>query len=336
MNGNIKAIKLFHEIINCLRNQFDERGYTEVVVPRLVKASGACENINTLFEIHVDGDSRWFKGHRGYLAQTGQLFLEAFVPELKKVYCLGSSFRAEPGADSRHLTEFTMAEIEFAGDFEDLLEEISETIWQLARFFIERPEAAKRAGLNADDIKRLKKIPRRFKEMTYDDAIHALVRKGEEINWGDDISSAREKMLVEMNNNEPLLITRFPDPMWEFKKDIEVEKFFNMIPDRGNPGRVLSCDLILPFGGEAVGAAARIHDHETLVRRLKNSKMFQRLVKRGGSISDFNWYIETVKNNGSVPHAGCGFGLARIAQFIAGERDIRKCVPFVLNQHNII
>jgi len=336
MNGNIKGIKLFHEIISCLREQFNERGYTEVVVPRLVKASGACENVNTLFEIHVDGEKQWFNGHRGYLAQTGQLYLEAFVPSLEKVYCLGSSFRAEPGADCRHLTEFTMAEIEFAGDFEKLLDEISETIWRLAQHFVNNKKAAEKAELNKEDIERLAKIPRRFKEMTYDEAIHSLVRSGEKIDWGDDISSAQENLLVESVGGQPLFITRFPDPMWNFKKEIEVEKFFNMIPDRENPGRVLSCDLILPFGGEAVGAAARIYDEKTLVKRLKNSRMFKRLVDKGGAMSDFGWYIQTLQKNGSVPHAGCGFGLARVAQFICGEEDIRNCVPFVLNQQNII
>jgi len=336
MNGNIQAIKLFHEIINCVRSQFNERGYTEVIVPRLVKASGACENINTLFEIHVDGEKKWFSGHRGYLTQTGQLYLEAFVPNFEKVYCIGPSFRAEPGVDSRHLTEFTMAEIEFAGGFDNLLEEISETIWGLAQHFSNDTQAAARVGLNKENIKRLKKVPRRFYEITYDEAIHTLIRQGDEIEWGDDISSRQEKKLVELVGNQPLFITRFPDPMWNFKREIEVEKFFNMIPDKDNPGRVLSCDLILPFGGEAVGAAARIHEEKTLVKRLKNSRMFKRLLDKGGALSDFGWYIEALRENGSVPHAGCGFGLARIAQFIAGEEDIRKCVPFVLNQQNII
>ena len=159
---------------------------------------------------------------------------------------------------------------------------------------------------------------------------------GEDIERGDDISSKREQLLVKHFNNEPVFITHFPDPMWDFKKNIEVEKFFNMIPDPQNPGRILSCDCILPYGGESVGAASRIYKPDELIRRLKNSRMFKRLLKKGGGLSDFDWYIEAIKKNGSVPHAGCGFGLARICQFILGKEDIRECVPFVLNRQCII
>lgn len=336
MESKKQIIQITHQIIQAMREHFNRQGYTEVVVPRLVRASGACENINTLFEVGVENDRRWFNGNRGYLAQTGQLYLEAFVPSLEKVFCLGPSFRAETSVDGRHLTEFTMAEIEFTGGFDELLKEIANTIRAVAQHFIKNKSLSLSLGFRPEDILRLKKIPCEFPQITYDEAIHKLVRMGEPIQWGDDISSAQEKMLVESFNNQPLFITRFPDPMWDFKKEIEVEKFFNMIPDPKTPGRVLSCDLILPYGGEAVGAAARIHDHETLVRRLKNSRMFKRLVDKGGSLSDFNWYIEAVKNNGSIPHAGCGFGLGRISQFILGKEDIRECVPFVLNRQNII
>ncbi|MDD4995304.1 MAG: hypothetical protein PHW53_02490 [Patescibacteria group bacterium] len=336
MTKDKNIIRLFHQIIRSVRGGLEERGYTEVVVPRLVRASGACENINTLFEVSVEEDKNWFQGRRGYLAQTGQLYLEAFVPSLKKVFCLGPSFRAEPSVDGRHLTEFTMAEIEFAGGFDELLAEISEIIWRIAQHFVQNKPLAASLGLSAEQMERLSRVPRRFKQITYDDAIHHLIRAGEDIEWGDDIGSAQEKKLVSDFGGEPLFITRFPDPMWDFKKKIEVEKFFNMIPDPEHPGRVLSCDLILPHGGEAVGAAARIHDHATLVKRLKNSRMFKRLIDRGGSLNDFEWYIEAVKNEGSVPHAGCGFGLARIAQFILGKEDIRECVPFVANRQNII
>jgi len=38
--------------------------------------------------------------------------------------------------------------------------------------------------------------------------------------------------------------------------------------------------LILPIGGEVVGAAQRVHKFEELKWRLENSRMFKRLVKK--------------------------------------------------------
>ena len=133
----------------------------------------------------------------------------------------------------------------------------------------------------------------------------------------------------------PLFITRFPDPMVDFGKTIEVEKFFNMLPDPENSGRVLSCDLILPFAGESVGAAARVHLPDILEQRLKGSRMFKRLVEKGGDISDFQWYIDQVKK-ASVPHAGCGFGLARIVQWALATDDIRHSVAFPANRMQLV
>ena len=159
---------------------------------------------------------------------------------------------------------------------------------------------------------------------------------GIKIKWGDDLKHDHELKLVALHKNQPLLITRFPDPLSHAGKNIEVEKFFNMIPDPENPGRVLSCDCILPFAGEAIGAAARVSDAKTLVQRLQNSRMFKRLKELGGSLDDFSWYISQLKKEGSIPHAGCGFGLARIVQSILGQRDIRQAVTFVSNKASLV
>lgn len=314
---------------------FRQQGFVPLFPPKIVRASGACENINTLFEVSVDKNHQWFD-RNAYLSQTGQLYLEAMVPELKKVYCLGPSFRAEPRVDSRHLTEFMMLEIEFAGGFEELLSYEESLVHHLAQKVASHPEAKEKFGLSDQDLKRLAKCPAKFQRFTYDQAIDKLKELGEDINWGDDINSQREKLLLAAVDNQPFFITHYPDPMYEEHQNIEVEKFFNMLPSQDNPGRVLSADLILPFGGEAVGAAARVHILEELVRRLKNSKMYKRLEQKGGDISDFEWYINHIKKNGAVPHAGCGFGMSRILQYIGGKTDITEAVTFPSNKGMII
>ncbi len=314
---------------------FQAQGFVALFPPRIVRASGACENINTLFEVSVDKDHQWFD-RNAYLAQTGQLYLEAMVPELKKVYCLGPSFRAEPKVDTRHLTEFTMLEIEFAGNFEELLVHEENLIHHLAQKVASYSKAKEEFGLSDQDIKRLLDCPNKFKRFSYDQAIAKLQELGEDIKWGDDINSQKEKLLLATVDNQPFFITHYPDPMYPEHQDIEVEKFFNMLPSQDNPGRVLSADMILPFGGEAVGAAARVHILDELVRRLKNSKMYKRLEEKGGDITDFEWYINHLKKNGAVPHAGCGFGMSRILQYISGKKDITEAVTFPANKGMII
>jgi len=330
------VIKLTDLVLKSSREYLDQNNYTEVVTPRIVRASGACENVNTLFEVSSDKNDKWFNGHKSYLAQTGQLYLEALVPKLGSVYCVGPSFRAEQKVDNRHLTEFLMIEIEHAGGFDQLLQYIEGMLKHIAKCIVRTAESAGTVDISTENISRLTGCPKVFTKYTYDQAITRLIGLGEKLEWGDDISSAQERLLVQANGNQPLFITRFPDPMWTFEKEIEVEKFFNMLPDPENPGRVLSADLILPFGGEAVGSAARAHTAEVLTSRLENSRMYKRLLERGGSMADFDWYINQVKTNGAIPHAGCGFGMARVIQWLMGEADIRNAVAFPSNKEVLI
>ncbi|MBD3208055.1 MAG: hypothetical protein GF370_01190 [Candidatus Nealsonbacteria bacterium] len=334
MKKKIAAVKIESETIKSMKNFLEKEGFIEMFPPKIVRASGACENIDTLFEVGVDGDLYWFNPKdpcRAYLSQTAQLYLEAFTPYLGKVYSVGPSFRAEEGSDNRHLTEFTMLEIEFAGGFEKLLWYIENTIYQVVNSFLNLTiEEQSLLGIQEADLRRLEKIKLPFPRTTYQEAINLLG-----IEFGDDISSRQEQELIENFGGQPLFITHFPNPLFDHGKEIEVEKFFNMIPDPSNPKWVLSADLILPTGGEAVGAAQRVHEPKELKQRLRDSKMFARLKRKGGSMDDFEWYFKRAKEK-TVPHSGCGFGIGRIVKFLRQEADIREAITFPLNQVNII
>ena len=73
--------------------------------PILTGAVG--EHAGSLFETDYFGD-------RAFLAQTGQLYIEAACPAFRRVYCFGPTFRAEKSKTRRHLTEFWMVEPEVA------------------------------------------------------------------------------------------------------------------------------------------------------------------------------------------------------------------------------
>ena len=296
------------------RDFFIKEGFIEVNAPHITKATGSCENVNTLFALD-------YFGVQGYLSQTQQLYLEAMIPRLKKVWCAGPSFRAEPEADNRHLTEFPLLEIEFEGNFEELLGYVEETIFNMIKEVLKEEDLLKEIGI---DVERLKSVKIPFQRLTYDDAVKKLSSLG--VKWGDDLKSMHEKMLVEMTGNQPLFITHFPKKI----------KFFNMRENDYRSEIVNSSDLILPGSGEAVGAAEREYRYEKLKERLENSTMMQQLKKLGGSIEDFSWYLDYVKNNGINLHSGCGIGLNRVTQFVLGVDDIRKSTVFPLNSETIM
>jgi asparaginyl-tRNA synthetase len=290
------------------RKYFDNMEFKEIVVPHITKATGACENIDTLFAVD-------YFGEKGYLSQTAQLYLESLIPWMNKVWCISPSFRAEPRVDNRHLAEFTLIELEFAGTFEELLEHIEGVITSMITSVL------KKMTSRWLDRNRLRQVVAPFPRISYTEAIQTLDRE-----FGHDITREEEQTLVEKHGNMPLFITHYPKQM----------KFFNMIENEENPQLVNSADLILPFGGEAVGAASREYNADRLLKRLEDSQMLKQLLAKGGSIKDFDWYIDVYKKYEAAPHAGCGIGLNRVTQFVLGVDDIRMCTAYPLNKETLV
>ena len=307
-------VKIESSLLKGARKYFEDHNFIEVVAPHLTRATGACENVATMFQLD-------YFGLNSYLSQTAQLYLEVLTPFLGKVWCIGPSFRAEPYADERHLSEFTLVELEFAGSFNELLAHIEGTICSMINYALKEREDELRL-LNVN-VERLRKIKMPFEKITYNEAVGLLAEYG--VEWGDDLKSHHERTLVQMHGNMPLFVTHFPKAI----------KFFNMRENDENPMIVNSADLLLPMSGEAVGAAEREYRYEKLYQRLADSTMLKQLIEKGGSIDDFKWYLEFYKVHGSL-HSGCGIGLNRVTQFVLETDDIRATTAFPLNKESIL
>ena len=104
-----------HEIINAVRDFFNDRGFILADTPIFTPA--ACEGTTTLFP------AQYFDDQTAYLTQSGQLYNEANAMALGRVYCFGPTFRAEKSKTRRHLTEFWMVEPEMAyADLDDVMD----------------------------------------------------------------------------------------------------------------------------------------------------------------------------------------------------------------------
>jgi asparaginyl-tRNA synthetase len=324
------------------------RGYTYVEIPALVRASGACEFVDSLMEASLDGRLDW-GAQPVFLKQTGQLHLEGALGTFPKVFTAGRSFRGEQHdpSDGRHCLEFSLHEIEFTGEPERLYEALLSEIQGFTQALCSQL-AAHAAALELTDarvhlLERWAHTP--FARLTYSEAIRELQALGEPILWGEDFSHRQELLLAELHG--PLFLMKFPDPLWEHPelegRELRVIKFFNMLPD--GQGRIDSADLILPGSGESVGAAVRLHKLDLLRERLEKSLMFEHLVDRrfewytraarmatdaqmrASVLADFEPYFEGVGSH-SLPHAGCGFGVNRMAQGLMGKSTIEEIDAF--------
>jgi asparaginyl-tRNA synthetase len=282
------------KLLENARKWLSKNKYTEVIIPHVVSAAGSCEVIDTLFEVP-------YFGKTAYLTQTGQLYLETLVPFLGNVWTFGSSFRAESRVDDRHLTEFSLLELEFEGNFDFLLK----TIEQL---FV--------AMLKGTGVK----VTTPFKRIKYEDAMEILG-----LSWGMDMMSTDEQKLVKINNNQPLFITHFPKEL----------KYFNMRVNDDDFRVVNSADFILPKAGESVGAAEREYRAIKLRKRLLESAMYVNYIARGGDKKAFDWYLRAYEEWKYPLHSGFGMGLNRVTKYVLDLDDIRQTTVFPVNSQTL-
>jgi asparaginyl-tRNA synthetase len=299
-------LKIRHEIIKAVREFYNDRDFVLVDTPIFTGSIG--ESAGNTFEID------YFDYGKAYLAQTGQLYLEAAAMALGKVYNLGPTFRAEKSKTRRHLIEFWMNEAEVAYyKHEDNIKLQEDLVSYVVHRTLER--AGDDLLAIGRDIGKIKKIEPPFPRMTYDEAVRLLQKKGFTIAWGDDIG-ADEETAVASEFDKPVVVEKYPKLM----------KAFYMQPDPERPEVVLCDDMLAPEGyGEIIGASERIYERELLIERIK---------EYGLDVSSYDWYLE-LRDYGTVPHSGFGMGIERVVAWIAGLEHIREAIPFARTLYRI-
>lgn len=290
--------KIKAEVLRAAREFFDKEGYFEVTPP--IITGSACEGGSTLFEI------KYFD-EKAFLSQSAQLYLEAMIFSLEKVWSLIPSFRAEPSKTTRHLTEYWHLEMESAWlDFKGLLHFEEQLISYICQNVAKKcSEQLKILGRDPNDLLRIKPP---FPRITYDEALEILKKDGMEVNWGKDLRTIEEEQLMK-HFDLPLIVTRYPKQI----------KAFYMKEDPKNSKVVLCCDVLAPESrGEIIGSSERETDLEKLKLRLK---------EQGEKEENYSWYLD-LRRFGSVPHSGFGLGIERLVAWFCKLESVRDAIPF--------
>ena len=292
-------MRIRDQAITSFRSFFHERGYILIDTPILTGSIG--ESAGTLFTVP------YFDLGNAYLAQTGQLYLEAACMAYGKVYNFGPTFRAEKSKTRRHLTEFWMLEAEVAYfDNKDNMRLQEDMVSRVVSDVLANC-AAELAALERD-AEPLRKVTTPFIRMDYGDAVKTLQGKGSAIQWGDDLGGEDETILTKMHE-KPIFVMNYP----------RKAKAFYMKENPANPETVLCSDLLAPEGyGEIIGGSQREDILEKLLARIHEEKLPE---------ESYGWYLD-LRKYGSVPHSGFGIGLERTLAWICGSQHIRECIPF--------
>lgn len=293
-------------IIKALREYYFNNGFLQIDNPIFTGSIG--ESAGNLFEMD------YFDYGKVYLAQTGQLYLEAAALAYGKVFDFGPTFRAEKSKTRRHLIEFWMNDAEMAFYHHDDNLKLQE---EFVSYIVQSVLADCREDLEAigRDTTFLEKVKPPFQRITYTEAVETLQKDGFKIKWGNDFGTP-EEIHITKQFDKPVFVEKFP----------KAAKAFYMEPDPDNPEVVLCADLLASEGyGEIIGGSERIWDKDLLVKRI---------VESGLDPDEYKWYLE-LREYGSVPHSGYGIGLERTVCWICGLEHIRESIPFARTLYRV-
>jgi len=291
-------MRIRHELIKACRDFLDGRGFINADTPILTPAS--VEGTTTLFPVD-------YYDEKVYLTQSGQLYNEATIGALGKVYCFGPTFRAEKSKTRRHLTEFWMLEPEVAFLELDGVMELAEDmiVYVIGQILNER--AAELRTLERD-TKKLEIIKKPFPRITYKEAVDIIRKKDKEFKYGEDFGAPHETIISE-NFDKPVFVRYYPAGI----------KAFYMKHNPKDDSLSLSVDMIGPEGiGELIGGGQREDDYDTLLKRIKDHKLPEEA---------YQWYLD-LRRYGTCPHSGFGLGIERTIAWICGIKHVRETIPF--------
>jgi asparaginyl-tRNA synthetase len=295
-----------HEVEQAIRDYFYQEGFTLVDTPILTGAIG--EEAGNLFA------TDYFDLGKAYLAQTGQLYVEAAAAALGKVYCFGPTFRAEKSKTRRHLTEFWMVEPEVAFNDSDANMRLQESFvsYIVARALDRRKEELKE--LERDTVP-LERVTAPFPRISYTDAVVRLNQLGSDITWGSDLGG----------DDETLLAKEYDRPVFVYNYPKQVKAFY-MKENPEDPRTVLNNDCLAPEGyGEIIGGSQREDDYDRLLARIHD---------QGLDAGAYRWYLD-LRRYGTFVHSGFGLGIERTVAWVCGIPHIREAIAFPRQIHRL-
>ena len=286
-----------------IRQFLTEREFIEIDTPKLLAkpTEGGAE----VFTLDYFGKS-------ASLAQSPQFYKQIMVGAFERVFEIGHSYRAEPSATTRHLTELTMLDIEmgFVNNHDDVLTLVGDMVqYVLRETYVRHAHDLQR--LNAPELRlpdggaipqfTIAEIHERYTQSTKTDTT------------GDkDLTPDEERWIAEYAKknygSDLVYATRFPS---------EAGKFYHKFDHE--TGTVYWADLLFR-GLEIATCPLRENDYKTMIEQMKTAGL-------DPNEPGFAAYLQAFRY-GLPMHGGCGFGIDRLVQKTLGLKNVKEATLF--------
>jgi nondiscriminating aspartyl-tRNA synthetase len=300
---NLQEQKIFRiraDLTRYIRDFLYEQEFTEIDTPKLL--AGATEGGAEVFKVD-------YFDQTAILAQSPQFYKQIMVGAFERVYEIGHSYRAEPSATTRHITELTMLDIEMA--FVSGHQEVMDMVADMTKYTLKRvydEHSADLKSLNAPELVLSDKVPaftiaeihEMYTKATKTDTTAEKDLIPDEERWIADY--ARKQL-----GSDLVYAVAFPK---------EAGKFYHKFKDDGT---VAWGDLLFR-GLEIATVPLRENNYEKMIEQMKAAGLD---VDHEG----FKYYLQAFKY-GLPQHGGCGFGIDRLVQKTIGLNNVKEATLF--------
>jgi nondiscriminating aspartyl-tRNA synthetase len=298
-----KIFKIRADLTHYIREFLRGREFIEIDTPKLL--AEATEGGAEVFKLD-------YFGKTATLAQSPQFYKQIMVGAFERVFEIGHSYRAEPSATSRHLTELTMLDIEmgFVENHDEVLDTVGDmTQSVLKRIYSEHADDLK--SLNAPEL--ILPIEGNVPRFTIAE-IHEMYTKATKTDTTTekDLTPDEERWICDYARKELgsdlVFATEFP---------IEAGKFYHKFDHER--GVVMWGDLLFR-GLEIATCPLRENNYERMIEQMTAAGL-------DTAHEGFKQYLQAFKY-GLPHHGGCGFGIDRLVQKTIGLHNVKEATLF--------
>lgn len=297
-----KIFKIRASLTRYLREYLQGNEFVEIDTPKLL--AEATEGGAEVFKLD-------YFGKTATLAQSPQFYKQIMVGAFERVYEINHSYRAEPSATTRHLTELTMLDIEmgFVKDHDEVLDTVADmTQTVLRRVYDEHADDLK--SLNAPQLMLPEdgKVPRFTIAKIHE--LYTQATKNDTTNEKDLIPD-EERWIAEYARKE-----LGSDLVYAVDFPAEAGKFYHKFKDDGTAAWG---DLL--FRGLEIATVP--------LRENNYDKMIEQMTAKGLDVTHegFKYYLQAFQF-GLPQHGGCGFGIDRLVQKTIGLGNVKEATIF--------
>lgn len=294
--------KVQAKLLEAAREHFIENGFIEMNTPKLL--AEATEGGAEVFQLD-------YFGKQATLAQSAQFYKQMMVGVFERVFETNPTYRAEPSATTRHMTEYITIDAEMGFiEFDDLLTFTS----SLVNHIVNKVYAAYENDLKKWNTQK-PVLSDNFPRLTMKE-VHELYAKHNKDDFSseEDLRPDEERWICDYAKknlgSEAVFVTDWPSSSMKFYHRKNAD----------NPDLADRSDLLFR-GVEIATVPMREHRYEVLIQQLRD------IAHADPEHPGFKPYLTAFKY-GLPPHGGFGMGLERFTQKLVGLNNVKEATLF--------